>query len=135
MIKRTIRSYLLGTISWLFLCRTFLSNKIHNKINKTSFDAKNYKSIPSFFLFLQMSFSAMVRPIDLAPVCLSLVEVAVRADHKVLIKVDYNCALIFSDPQGILGQQLRSQQLKFFHDMKTWLTEHLITIFNYPCHS
>jgi hypothetical protein len=35
-----------------------------------------------------------------------LEEVAVRADHKVLIEVDDNIVLIVGDPQGILGQQL-----------------------------
>jgi hypothetical protein len=35
-----------------------------------------------------------------------LVEVAVHAGHKVLIKVDDTCVLIVGHPQGILGQEL-----------------------------
>jgi hypothetical protein len=34
-------------------------------------------------------------------------EVIVRTSHKVLMEVEDNCALIVSDPQGILDQQLR----------------------------
>jgi hypothetical protein len=49
----------------------------------------------------------MVKPIDLAPLHLPMKDVAVCADHKVLVKVYNNSALIVGDPHGILGQQLR----------------------------
>ena len=34
-------------------------------------------------------------------------ETAKHAGHQVLIEVDYNILLIFGNPQGILGMQLR----------------------------
>jgi hypothetical protein len=46
----------------------------------------------------------MARPIDKAPIHLSVKEVAVRDGHKVSIEVD-NRALIVGDPQGISGQK------------------------------
>jgi hypothetical protein len=49
----------------------------------------------------------MVRPIEKAPICLSLEEVTVRAGHKVLMEVDDNISLIVGNPQGISDQQLR----------------------------
>jgi hypothetical protein len=49
----------------------------------------------------------MVKPIDLAPLHLPMKDAAVCADHKVLVKVYNNTALIVGNPQGILGQQLR----------------------------
>jgi hypothetical protein len=44
----------------------------------------------------------MVRPIEQGPVCLSLEEVTVHADHKVVLKVDDICVLTVSTTQGIL---------------------------------
>jgi len=49
----------------------------------------------------------MVRPIEYAHICLSSVEVAVRAGHKVLVEVDDNIRLIVWDPLGVLNQHLR----------------------------
>ncbi len=46
----------------------------------------------------------MVKPL---PIHLSLEEVAVLLGHKVLTRGDVISALIVSDQQGILGQQLR----------------------------
>ena len=47
----------------------------------------------------------MVRLKDKFPTCLSLGEVAVIADHKVLMTIDDNSLQVFSYLQGILGQQ------------------------------
>jgi len=55
-------------------------------------------------LIEQLSFPGMARPIDKAPIHLSVKEVAVRDGHKVSIEVD-NRALIVGDPQGISGQK------------------------------
>jgi hypothetical protein len=46
----------------------------------------------------------MIRPIELAPFCLSFEKVAMRVCHKVLTEVKY-ILLIVGDPQGILNQQ------------------------------
>ncbi len=43
----------------------------------------------------------MVRPIDLAPICLSAEEVAMHASHKILKEVDNNSTVIVDDPLGI----------------------------------
>ncbi len=42
----------------------------------------------------------MVWPIDLAPVCVSSEEEAVRAGHKALMGVDDKSVLKVGDPQG-----------------------------------
>jgi hypothetical protein len=44
----------------------------------------------------------LVKKLD--PICLSLEEVSVHADHKVSVEVDDTSALIFCDLPGILGQ-------------------------------
>jgi uncharacterized membrane-anchored protein len=44
---------------------------------------------------------------------LSLLEVAVRTGLKVLMKVDYKSVMIVGDPQGILGQQLRTHPIYY----------------------
>jgi hypothetical protein len=49
----------------------------------------------------------MVRPIEKAPICLSLEEVTVRASHEVMMEVDDNILLIVGDPHGILDQHIR----------------------------
>ncbi len=46
---------------------------------------------------------------------LSLKEVAVHAGLKVLMKVENNSAMIVGNPQGILGQQLRTQLIYLFN--------------------
>jgi hypothetical protein len=62
----------------------------------------------------QTSFSRMVRAIDWAPICLSLEEVAVRAGHDVLIKVDDNSIPIVGNMQEILGQQFISLIIYYY---------------------
>jgi hypothetical protein len=52
---------------------------------------------PSFFWFDLLSFLVMVRPIDKAPICLSLKEFAVCADHEVLMEIEDNISLIVGD--------------------------------------
>jgi len=49
----------------------------------------------------------MVRPMEKAPICLSLEEVTVRASHEVIIKVGDNILLIVGVPLGILDQHIR----------------------------
>jgi hypothetical protein len=44
------------------------------------------------------SFPGMVMPIDKAPFCLSLEEVALRSGHNVLVESDNKSALIVGDP-------------------------------------
>ena len=58
----------------------------------------------SFFLFGQLSFPRMARPIEKASTCLSLAEVALKPAHKVLMEVDDNISLIVGDPLWILDQ-------------------------------
>ncbi len=58
-------------------------------------------------MFGPKSFPGMVRPIEEAPICLYLEEVAVRAGHNVMIDVDANISLIIGNPHMILDQQLR----------------------------
>jgi hypothetical protein len=53
----------------------------------------------------------MIGPIDQALIHLLVEEVSVRAGHKDLVENDDNSALIVVDPQGILGQQLRSPSI------------------------
>ncbi len=48
----------------------------------------------------------MVRPIEYAPLCPSLEEVAVCASQEVLMEVDDNILLIARDLQGFLDQWL-----------------------------
>jgi hypothetical protein len=52
----------------------------------------------------------MVRPIEWAPICLSLEEVTMLAKHEVLMEVG-NILLIVGHAQGILEQQLRPHLL------------------------
>ncbi len=59
----------------------------------------------------QPNFPRIVRPIDQAPICLSLEEVSVCADHQVLLEVDDNSGLIVGDLKGILGQKLRPRPI------------------------
>jgi hypothetical protein len=42
-------------------------------------------------------------------------RVAVRAGLKVLMKVDSNSGMIVGNPQGILGQQLRTHPIYLFN--------------------
>jgi hypothetical protein len=49
----------------------------------------------------------MVWPVEKATKGLSLEEVAVRASHKVLMKVDDNIFCIVGDPPGIMDLQLK----------------------------
>jgi hypothetical protein len=49
----------------------------------------------------------MVRPIDKAPVYLSLEEVAVCVGRNILVEVDGKSVLIVGNLQGILGWQVR----------------------------
>ncbi len=51
----------------------------------------------------------MARPIQYAPVCTPLEEVAVCAGPKVLIEVDEDILLIAGSLQGILGKQNTSR--------------------------
>jgi hypothetical protein len=62
-----------------------------------------YSSLFSI-LIRQPSLPGMVRPIDLAPICLSPEEVAMRPSHKILKEVDNNSTVIVDDPLRILGQ-------------------------------
>ncbi len=50
-------------------------------------------------------------------------EVTVHAGSKVLVNVDDNSALIFVDPQGILGLQLRPQPMHLLYN-SSWGTRH-----------
>jgi hypothetical protein len=61
----------------------------------------------------------MVKPIDLAPLHLPMKDAAVCADHKVLVEVYNNSALIVGDPQGILGQQLRPHPIYLLNSIIT----------------
>ncbi len=58
-------------------------------------------------MFGQPNFPGMVRPIDLASICLSLEEVAECAGREVLMKVVDNGMMMVGILQWILGQQLR----------------------------
>ncbi len=55
--------------------------------------------------------------IECAPICLSLEEVAMSADYKVLMEVDDNILLIVGNPQGILGQQVRPYPIHLLNDI------------------
>jgi hypothetical protein len=55
----------------------------------------------------------MIRPIELAPICLSLEEVIVCPGHKVLVGVEVNYLLIVSNPLGILDKYLRPHPIHF----------------------
>ncbi len=67
--------------------------------------------VAEYFLFVQPSFPIMVRPIEKAPISLSLEQVAVRAGHEVLT----NISQIVSDPQGILDQQPRPRPIQLLN--------------------
>jgi hypothetical protein len=54
-----------------------------------------------------MSFTEMIRSIGKSPMQEHLQEVAVHADHKVLMEAANKSLLIVSDPWVILGEQLR----------------------------
>ncbi len=49
----------------------------------------------------------MARPIDKAPISMSLEEVTVHAAHEVLMEVDNVNGLIVGDLEGVVGRQLR----------------------------
>jgi hypothetical protein len=57
----------------------------------------------------------MVMPIRYAPICVSIVKVAMRASHKVLMEVDDNISLIVGDQQGIFDQHLRPRPMHFLN--------------------
>jgi hypothetical protein len=48
----------------------------------------------------------IVKPIEKAPICLFLEEVAMHAGRKVFNEIYYSNSLIVGDPQGILDQHL-----------------------------
>jgi hypothetical protein len=61
-----------------------------------------------------------------------LEEVAVRADRKVLMEVDYSSSLIFGNPQGILSQQLRPRPIHLLNIIITlinWIILYIIIPF------
>jgi hypothetical protein len=60
-----------------------------------------YQRAPRFFLFGQLSFPGKVRPIEWTPIRLSLEEVAVHIDPKVLMKIKDYISLIVVIPKGI----------------------------------
>ncbi len=55
----------------------------------------------------------MMRPIEWAPNCLSLEDVAASVGHKVLMEVDNNILLIVGDARGILDKQLSPHPFYF----------------------
>ncbi len=63
------------------------------------------------FLNGQPSFVRMIRPIEKAPICLSLEKVALCAANEVLVEVDDNILLIVGNSWRILDQQLRPKPI------------------------
>jgi hypothetical protein len=61
----------------------------------------------------QASFPQIIRPIEWAPICLSLEGVAAHGGHEVLMEVNDKSLLIVGDPQGILYHQLRPRPIHF----------------------
>jgi hypothetical protein len=55
----------------------------------------------------------MVRPIELAPIHVSLEEAAALADQEVLMVVDNNILMIVGDPRGIIVERLRPHPIHF----------------------
>ncbi len=53
---------------------------------------------------LDCSFLGMVRPIEQAPIHLSLEKIVAFVGHEVQMEVDDNNLLIVDDPQGILDK-------------------------------
>ena len=76
-----------------------------------------------FSLFGQPSFLSMVKPVEQAPICLSLEEVEVHAGHEGLMEVDYIILLNVGNPQDILDQQLIKKPLPMFTMLKRYNIE------------
>ncbi len=57
----------------------------------------------------------MVRPIEWAPIHLSLEDVVGRAGLEVLAEDDQYISLIVGDPHGVLDQQLRPRTIHFLN--------------------
>ncbi len=55
----------------------------------------------------------MARPIDLSHISLSWEDVDMHADHRLLMEVNFNSAMIVSYQQGILDQQLRPHSIHY----------------------
>ncbi len=62
-------------------------------------------------MFKQLILPRIVRPIEQAPYCLSLEEVALCAGHKVLMEADDNLLPIIGDPHWILHEYLRPRTI------------------------
>jgi hypothetical protein len=77
----------------------------------TRIEAFTVANIIHLFLFVWTSFLRIIRPIEYAPICLSIKEVAVCAGRKVSMEVDDNILLIVGDPQLIFDQQLGPRQI------------------------
>ncbi len=71
----------------------------------------------------------MVSPTDKTPIHLSVEDVIVCADHEVLVEVDDYSSLIVSDPQGIIGQQLRSWPMHLLNIINKLVTNHIIVYY------
>ncbi len=70
----------------------------------TRIEAFNVANIIHLFFFVWTSFPRIIRPIEYAPIRLSMKEVAVCAGRKVSMEVDDNILLIVGDPQLIFDQ-------------------------------